>query len=177
MTEHGLPEELSSHPLTLTGGTPDELVKAGKYDWVSYYSKLIIQSKSYSLSDAVEIVLLNMPYQELTIAQIWPVSAASAFNMASVLMQYDRPEIGDALRFGAQYPELQRTMSIVIPHEPWTAPDRAPSFVLVLRSAEGQRGISYVPHSALLIEQWWAWRPCLAVRRRKSLKIVHTTSS
>jgi hypothetical protein len=39
------PPERSSFALTLDGGAPEELLKAGKYEWVSDYARQIVDSK------------------------------------------------------------------------------------------------------------------------------------
>jgi len=38
-------------PLALDGSAPEELLKAGKYDWVSDYAKQIVQSKFYAVAE------------------------------------------------------------------------------------------------------------------------------
>ena len=83
--------------------------------------------------------------------------------------RYDQPEVGDALRFGVQYPNEQCESPIVFPHEPWTPPDGSTSFVLVLRIEEGKaRGLSYTPHSRWL-NDWWT-SPRIALRKRASTR-------
>ncbi len=157
MVQSTQPPERSSFPLTLDGSTPEELLKAGKYDWVADYSRQIVHSKVYAVTEAgIEIVLLT------------PLPSPSdrgrgKLNLPRVLTQYDPPEVGDALRFGAQYPNEQRNTPIIFPHEPWVCP-HGPGFVLVLRTYEDKVGLSYAPYSGSL-DDWWPF-PRIAVRRR-----------
>jgi hypothetical protein len=134
--------ERTSFPLTIDGSSPEELLQAGKYDWVADYSRRIVHSKIRNLSAAgVEIVLLS------------PQESGSK-SLASVFTEYDPPEVTDALRFGAQYPDEQRKSPIIFPHEPWSGP-HGPTFALVLRADENKaRGFSYAPYSGLL-DDWW----------------------
>ena len=159
MVQSTQPPQRSSFPLTLDGSTPEELLKAGKYDWVADYSRQIVRSKVYAVTEGgIEIVLLT------------PLPSPSdrgrgKLNLPSVLTQYDPPEMGDALRFGAQYPNEQRKTPIIFPHEPWVCP-HGPGFVLVLRTdLTRARGLSYVPFSSMVAQTWWWW-PRVAVRRR-----------
>ena len=160
MVQSTQPPERSSFPLTLDGSTPEELLKAGKYDWVADYSRQIVRSKVYAVTEGgIEIVLLT------------PLPSPSdrgrgKLNLPSVLTQYDPPEVGDALRFGAQYPDEQRNTPIIFPHEPLVC-SHGPAFVLVLRTDEDKaRGLSYAPYSGSL-DDWWPF-PRIAVRRRGS---------
>src|SRR5260370_16167317 len=52
MVQSTQPPERSSFPLTLDGSTPEELLKAGKYDWVADYSRQIVHSKVYAVTEA-----------------------------------------------------------------------------------------------------------------------------
>jgi hypothetical protein len=50
-------------PLALDGSVPEEILKAGKYDWVSDYAKQIVQSKFYAVAEGeIEIALLAHSY-------------------------------------------------------------------------------------------------------------------
>jgi hypothetical protein len=142
-------------PLALDDSAPEELLKAGKYDWVSDYAKQIVQSKFYAVGvGEIEIALLAHSY--------WKTLSPDD-------TRYDQPEVGDALRFGAQYPDEQCESPIVFPHEPWAPPDGSISFVLVLRIEEGKaRGLSYTPHSRWL-NDWWT-SPRIALRKRASTR-------
>jgi hypothetical protein len=141
----------SIFPLTLDGRGPEELLKAGNYDWASDYARQIIHSKFSSVATGrgdIEIVLLDR--DELP----------NAFTH----LGYERAEAGDALRFGEQYPDEQSKGPIVFPHEPWRGP-YGPSFVLVLRADDDKkRGLSYAPYTSSL-NDWWP-SPRIAVRRR-----------
>ena len=154
------PPERSSFALTLDAGAPEELLKAGKYDWVSDYARQIVDSKFCAPREAeIEIVLLA----PLRRSSDEGGTSCDLMNLADVLTRYDPPEVGDVLRFGAQYPDEQRKTPIIFPHEPWAGP-HGPSFVLVLRTDENQvRGLSYAPYSGLL-DDWWPV-PRIAVRR------------
>ena len=117
------PPEQSSFPLAFDGDTPEELLKAGNYDWVSDYARQIVHSKFCAVGEAeIEIVLLAHR----------GLATLSSDDMRTL---YGLPEVGDAVRFGAQYPDEQRKSPIVFPHEPWAGPHRI-SFVLVLRTDE-----------------------------------------
>jgi hypothetical protein len=150
------PPEQSSFPLALDGDAPEELLKAGKYDWVSDYARQIVHSKFCAVGEAeIEIVLLAHR----------GLATLSSDDMCTI---YGPPEVGDAIRFGAQYPDEQRKSPIVFPHEPWAGPHRI-SFVLVLRTDEDKaRGLSYAPYSSGL-NDWWTF-PRIAVRRRGSTR-------
>jgi len=160
MVQSTQPPERSSFALTLDGGAPEELLKAGKYDWVSDYARQIVDSKFCAPREAeIEIVLLA----PLRRSSDEGGTSRDLMNLADVLTRYDPPEVGDVLRFGAQYPDEQRKTPIIFPHEPWAGP-HGPSFVLVLRTDENQvRGLSYAPYSGLL-DDWWPV-PRIAVRR------------
>src|SRR5260370_24472742 len=125
------PPEQSSFALALDGSAPEELLKAGKYDWVSDYARQIVHSKFYAVGEGeIEIVLLDN--------RGWVTLSPDDMHTL-----YEPPEVGDAPRFGAQYPDEQRKSPIVFPHEPWAGPHRI-SFVLVLRTDEDKaRGLSY----------------------------------
>jgi len=154
-----LPLEQGSFPLTLVGSAPEEVLQAGKYDWIADYSRQIVHSKVCRLEEVdIEIVLLG------SVPEWEQKERLPAIDLASVFTQYDPPGVGDALRFGAQYPDEQRKASIVFPHEPWVGP-HALAFVLVLRTDGRARGLSYVPSSATVVEDWWP-SPLVAVRRR-----------
>jgi hypothetical protein len=136
--------------LTLDGRASEELLETGNYDWVSDYASQILHSKPSSMAtrqDAIEIMLLDH--------DDW----RSAFTHLGC----DRPEATDALRFGERYPDEQCKAPIVFPHEPWAGP-HGPSFVLLLRSYDGKRGLSYALYSSSL-DEWWP-SPRIAVRRR-----------
>src|ERR1700730_173395 len=110
--------------LALDASALEGLVKAGKYDWVSEYAMQIIQSKFYPVGGGeIEIELISQPH--------WKTLSLDD-------TQYEQPEVGDALRFGAQYPDQQRESPIVFLHEPWSGPNGGISFVLVLRTDEGK---------------------------------------
>src|SRR2546430_6150068 len=161
MVQNTQPPEQSSYSLTLDASGSEELLKAGKYDWIADYSRQIVHSKLSAGNGAdIEIVLLgSLP------VQVEDVSQPSVIDLASVFTQYDQPEVRDALQFGAQYPDEQRKTSIIFPHEPWRGP-RGPEFVLVLRTdLTRARGLSYVPFSSMVAQTWWWW-PRVAVRRR-----------
>src|SRR6266852_3403707 len=114
-SERPQPPEQSSFPLALDGSASEELLKVGKYDWVSDYARQIVHSKFYAVGEGeIEIVLL---------------AHRGWVTLSPDDMQYDPPEVGDALRFGAQYPDEQRKSPIVFPHEPWAGPHGI-SFVL-----------------------------------------------
>jgi hypothetical protein len=154
-----LPEEQGSFPLTLVGSTPEEVLTAGKYDWIADYSRQIGHSKVSALAEVgIEIVLLG------SLPERGRDERPPAIDLNTVFTQYDPPEVGDALRFGAQYPDEQHKAPIVFPHEPWVGP-RGPAFVLVLRTQGTARGLSYIPYTALVLETWYTW-PWVAVRRR-----------
>jgi hypothetical protein len=161
MVQNTQPPEHSSFSLTLDGRAPEELLKAGKYDWIADYSRQIAHSKVSAVTEAdIEIVLLGSLPQ-----LVQEVSQPPVIDLSSVFTQYDQPEVRDALQFGAQYPDEQRKTSIIFPHEPWRAP-HGPEFVLVLRTdLTRARGLSYVPFSSMVAQTWWWW-PRVAVRRR-----------
>jgi hypothetical protein len=161
----------SSFQLALDGRAPEELLEAGKYDWVSDYARQIVHSELYATEkEGTEIVLLaslrNWRKQGWLLPDV-PFSAEvldSDMNLSYVLTLYDPPEIGDALRLGAQYPDEQRNSPIVFPHKPWASP-RGPSFVVVLRADENDaRGLSYAPYTSSL-DEWWKFTR-VAVRKR-----------
>ena len=164
------PVELGSFPLQYEGSDdPEDLIKAGKYDWVADYSRQIVHSNAASaVSEAgIEIVLLeawSLPVRE-TPKSLWAVSMAPDIDLEDAFRKYDPPTVWDVLKFGALYPDKQRNVCIHFPHEPWRNP-HGPSFVLVLRSDLGARGLSYVGSSGALLAPWW-WDPLVAVRRRR----------
>src|SRR5260370_5475515 len=99
MVQGTQPPERSSFPLTPDGRTPEELLKAGKYDWGADYSRQIVHSKVYAVTEAgIEIVLLT---------QLPSPSdrGRGKLNLPSGLTQYYPPEVPSALRFGAHYPD------------------------------------------------------------------------
>src|SRR6266545_2701916 len=167
MVQNAQPPEQGSFPLTLDGSAPEELLKAGKYDWIADYSRQIVHSKVSAATEGdIEIVLLgSLP------ERVEKISRPPVIDLTSVFTQYDPPEIEDALawstrssvrscftdgrehalQFGAQYPDEQRKTAIIFPHEA-TDESRA-------------RGLSYVPFASMLAETWWWW-PRVAVRRR-----------
>ena len=161
MVQNTQPPEQSSFSLTLDGSAPEELLKAGKYDWIADYSRQLVHSKVSAVTEAdIEIVLLGSLPQ-----LVQEVSQPPVIDLSSVFTQYDQPEVRDALQLGAQYPDEQRKTSIIFPHEPWRGP-HGPEFVLVLRTDLARaRGLSYVPFSSMVAQTWWWW-PRVAVRRR-----------
>jgi hypothetical protein len=139
-------------PLRLDARPLEELLSAGKYDWIANYARQIVYATNSARETGgeVEIVLLEAE------------ARADALN----LDEYQRPEPWDALRFGEQYPQEQYKSAIVFPHQRWAGPSGS-SFVLTLRSIDNkERGLSYVVSSSLLNE-WWPSRR-IAVRKRRS---------
>jgi hypothetical protein len=95
------PPERSSFALTLDGGAPEELLKAGKYDWVSDYARQIVDSKFCAPREAENEIELLAPLRR---SSDEGGTSRDLMNLADVLTRYDPPEVGDVLRFGAQYP-------------------------------------------------------------------------
>src|SRR5262249_8599085 len=162
--------EFGSFPLQYEGrDDPEDLIKTGKYDWVADYSRQIVHSNAASVvSEAgIEIVLLSPPAgaRQRPKAE-WAVSMQPDIDLEDVFRKYDRPTIWDVLKFGALYPDKQRSACILFPHEPWKGP-HGPSSILVLRSdLNGARGLSYVVSLGAWLAPWW-WDPLVAVRRRR----------
>ena len=164
--------EQGSFPLARDERTLDELLEAGKYDWVADYARQIVHSASHSTGEQLEIILLAPP-------RSWPKDQAGAtFAPAHIFNFYDAPDVRDALRFGADYPDEQLTSPILFPHERWLSPEREPFiiagigvpvrvqrqlFVLVLRADGQARGLSYAPPS--VFNDWWP-SARIAVRKR-----------
>jgi hypothetical protein len=168
MVETPVPPEQGSFRLQWDGSDPEDLLKAGKYDWVADYAMQIVHSKTASAVSEVgiEIVLLgSLPERQQT-KSLWDVSMAPDIGLEDSLTKYDPPTVWDALKFGALYPEEQRKASLIFPHEPWNGPN-GPSYVLVLRTdATGARGLSYVARSGTQLATWWP-RPLAALRKRR----------
>ena len=142
--------ERNVFPLRLDARPLEELLSAGKYDWIADYARQIVYATSAAreTDGEIEIVLLETE------------ARADAFNLDG----YQRPDTWDALRFGEQYPQEQYRSPIAFPHQPCAGPSGS-SFVLALRSIDNkERGLSYVVNSSLLNE-WWPSRR-IAVRKR-----------
>ena len=153
------PNEVGVFKIKLDGRAPEELLKAGNYDWVSYYGRQIVGAQAQIVSmeqGNIEIVLLY----------------CDALQFAFGDLGYDQPDVRDALYFGEQFPIEQCEAPIVFPHQPWAGPYGI-SFVLVLRSANGKtRGLDHTPYTSSL-KDWWESEPHqpkirIAVRRRRA---------
>jgi hypothetical protein len=166
MPECTFPPEQGSFRMMHDRSRAEELLEAGKYEWVADYSRRMIQSKTASLvgEPSVEIVLLGSLQTQSAPTHLWNVSVAPDVDLADVFSKYDRPTVWDVLRFGALYPDEQRKAALIFPHEPWSGP-HGPTCVLVLRTQAGARGLSYVTYSGAMIGNWW-WNCVVAVRRR-----------
>ena len=163
-----LPREQGSFPVKCDGNNPEELMEAGKYDWVADYSRQIIHAKAASVVNETEaeIVLLGSLPQREQLKLQWSVSMSPDINLEGVFGKYGRPNVWDVLRFGALYPDEQRKADLIFPHEPWNG-SHGQAFVLVLRTdPSGARGLSYVTHSGTLLGNWCPW-PLVAVRKRR----------
>jgi hypothetical protein len=142
-------------PLKIDDGrTADELIEAGQYDWVSYYSQQIVHSKvdTVPTGERVEIVLVP-PSRGIFTNEIEPLKR----------LGYDAPLARDALRFGQQYPGEQCKAPIIFLHTPWDGP-HARRFVLVLRAVKGKRELCYCDS----INNWWYGEGARFAARRRS---------
>jgi hypothetical protein len=168
MVETPVRPEQGSFRLQWDGTDPQDLLKAGKYDWVSDYSMQIVHWKTASTVSevGVEIELLGSLPERQQPKLLWDVAMAPDINLEDALTEYDPPTVWDVLKFGALYPDEQRKASLIFPHEPWNGP-QGTSFVLVLRTdPTGARGLSYVACSGILLVNWWP-RPLAALRKRR----------
>jgi hypothetical protein len=168
MVETPVPPEQGSFRLEWDGKDPEDLLKAGKYDWIADYSMQIVRSKTASgMNEAgIEIVLLGSLPERPT-KESWDVAMEPDVDLNDALTKYDPPTVWDVLKFGALYPNEQRKETLIFPHEPWKAAN-GQSFVLVLRTDRtGARGLSYVACSGTQLASWWP-RPLAALRKRRS---------
>ncbi len=109
--------------------TTEEVVKAGKYDWVNNY----VTGRNFPMRSRaggkVTIELVDFGRD---------ISSEEAIKKAR-RRGFERPSYEDALFFGEQFPEKQRERPIIFLHEPWQEdPDCLP-FVLVLYGWSSQR--------------------------------------
>lgn len=137
--------------LTKKLGTTEELVAAGAYN----YANPDVTSQNFPLRAKFmgerEIILLEFDRE---------VSSEEAIAEAEK-QGLERPVYEDALRFGAEHPEVQRERPIVFLHEPWRDPHSS-LLVLSLWSLAGHRELRLY-----LFDFRWA-RSCRFAFVRKS---------
>lgn len=125
--------------------TVEQLIKAGKYDWVNDD----VTSGHFPLNLAgtkkKEIVLLPIDSRMSTEAVLGLINQFSKGK-------YRRPNIKEGLALGAQYPDLQREGPIAILCEPWRGSGGG-VYVPGLGGSEGSRYLSL---------HWWSdvWPSC-----------------
>lgn len=120
--------------------TTEEVIKAGKYDWVDPH----IDSKSFPIesrrNDEVTIEIME--------DSAFDLSSEEAIRDADIFRGLERPSYEDALFFGEQFPEEQkRRREIVFLHTPWRD-SSINDYVLALLSTSRGRELRLFPFNS-----------------------------
>ncbi|MFA6551472.1 MAG: hypothetical protein WCV41_03025 [Patescibacteria group bacterium] len=111
-----------------SGRATEEVISAGKYDWVNEY----ITSQNFPLrlqqDGEVAIELLKFDHN---------VSSEEVIEEARK-RGLERPTYETALFFGEQHPEEQRKHPIVFLHEPWQSPGSRGRVLVLYSSSPGR---------------------------------------
>ncbi|MEK7612493.1 MAG: hypothetical protein AAB407_04080 [Patescibacteria group bacterium] len=113
--------------------TFDSLVAAGNYEWKAPWITAERFPVRSTLADERKLVLLHFNRQ---------ISSENAINEAEN-QGLTRPTYEDALRFGAQHPEVQREFPIIFLHEPVRGDDGRPSVLCLDRLLGARRDLLY----------------------------------
>ena len=113
------------------GRTTEDLVRDGKYDYANTYVTSVNFSLRPQFMGPREVVLLEFDHD---------VSSEEAIAEAAK-QDLEQPVYEDALRFGVEYPEVQRERPVVFLHEPVRDPSGDLS-VLYLWGSAGDRRLN-----------------------------------
>lgn len=144
----------ATSPLTLPADTrsPEELLKAGGYDYVDGRARDFILSKEFAAEeDSGEITLEMLQFDHKPCTE----EVLHNFKKEGLL----RPTARDCLRFGVHYQHIQLKRPLAFLHEPWSI---APGFLRVLYIT----GFGKERHLwSQRFEQTWEWDVGFPTRR------------